>query len=816
MRSVIKGGAASRARLPGVGVLLLCVVTVLGGAISLPIGGGSKAMGAEARPPLTVAEAIETARFQEDRKGQEIFPSPDGRRYVFFIIRGDVKNDGVWLNVYAGETRTLAAAVPKLVSKHFTSGLPEAGPVIDDNTGPTGLTAPMGNLPVWINNEEVAYLWSDDHRHSQIFGLDVRTGQLRQLTDENLDVAAFTAGANGSLAYDVKVAVPNDSRQSAHDGFAVKSPDITTLLAGIVDGTRLYDFQACRRAVALESNGAYIAKEVPDSRINCQLSELSLTPRLISPDGRRLLVNLFVRNYPDSWSAYRSHFGQLLHDVRQNPATMLGQAISQFAVVDMATGTYHKLWEAPAGPNPWTFVAWSPDSKRVLIAPTLLPPVDTDPVGLEGNAMAIVDASTGRYERVAVDPGIAPKIRKIEWPAQDEFSIQLRDDTSMEFNWKNGRWTHGEASRGVEGTGTFGAASPPIRISVHQGLEQPPQLMGTETRTGRSRVLFDPNPRLSMDFALGHVEMTHWVDATGLSWEGRLYYPAHYTPGRRYPLVIQTHGYAGRDKYSIYGQGRPGSGIALGPGWAVYLAQPLAGRDVAVLNIGGPESPPLGESEYSKAKSRAFALADAAKHLIDAGLIDKDKVGIMGHSATGRTAEAALAFTDFPYAAAIWSDNYELSYSQSMYLGWNVIEGQPEPFGEGLEALLDDSPALNAERIRTPVQMELTTGGTGSTTLVYPWEMFSRLRYLHKPVELYVLPDLAHGSHLIQNPRQLMALQNRALDWWLFWLKSEEDPSAAKIAQYRDWRVLRDLHLEDLSQPRPPLRTWHSIVVQSN
>jgi dipeptidyl aminopeptidase/acylaminoacyl peptidase len=370
----------------------------------------------------------------------------------------------------------------------------------------------------------------------------------------------------------------------------------------------------------------------------------------------------------------------------------------------------------------------------------------------------------------------------------------------------DGHWS--EARHGVR-------ESSPLQIDVHQGLDQPPQLVWTDKKTGRTRMLFDPNPQLRTDFALGHVELTHWVDSAGLSWTGRLYYPAHYLSGRRYPLVIQTHGYAGKDEYSVYGQGYPEGGIPLGPGWSVYLAQPLAGRDIAVLQVGGPEKPPPQESDYPKAKSRAWALADAAKHLIDTGLVDKDKVGIMGHSATGRVVEAALAFTDFPYAAAIASDNYELNYTQSMYLGWNAVEGQPPLFGDGLDSWLDNSPALNAERIRTPMQLELTTGDSRSTTVVYLWEMFSRLRYLNKPVEYYVFPDLAHGSHMVQNPRQLMALQNRALDWWLFWLKSEEDPNPAKVGQYRDWRMLRELHIKDLSQPRTPLRTWHSAVAES-
>jgi dipeptidyl aminopeptidase/acylaminoacyl peptidase len=334
--------------------------------------------------------------------------------------------------------------------------------------------------------------------------------------------------------------------------------------------------------------------------------------------------------------------------------------------------------------------------------------------------------------------------------------------------------------------------------------------VGTDVKTGRSDILFDPNPNLLGRFALGGVEFIHWSDAGGHRWEGRLYYPAHYRAGIRYPLVIQTHGYAGEHEFSIYGQGSPWA-VPLGPGWSVYLAQPLASRDVAVLQIGGPDDAMSQTgTEFDGTKSRARTLADAAEHLVDVGLVDKTKVGIMGHSATGRVIEDALAYTDFPYAAAIAADHYELSYSQAMETGWDHIEGMPAPFGKDLSVWLNGSPAFNVDQIRTPLQIEVTSGGDGSWPLLRGWEMFSRLRYLKKPVEYYVLPDIEHGSHYVQNPRQLLALQNRALDWWLFWLKNEEDPDGMKAGQYAQWRALRAMHIADLARPKPPLRMWTS------
>jgi hypothetical protein len=54
------------------------------------------------------------------------------------------------------------------------------------------------------------------------------------------------------------------------------------------------------------------------------------------------------------------------------------------------------------------------------------------------------------------------------------------------------------------------------------------------------------------------------------------------------------------------------------------------------------------------------------------------------------------------------------------------------------------------------------------------WEMFSNLRYLRKPVELFVIPDIQHGVHILPNP---------TVDWFCFWLKGEGDPNPAKAEQ---------------------------------
>jgi hypothetical protein len=99
------------------------------------------------------------------------------------------------------------------------------------------------------------------------------------------------------------------------------------------------------------------------------------------------------------------------------------------------------------------------------------------------------------------------------------------------------------------------------------------------------------------------------------------------------------------------------------------------------------------------------------------------------------------------------------------------------------------APGFNADQVHVPLRLELDSGPIDQ--VLGAWEMFSNLRYLRKPVELFVIPDIQHGVHLLQNPAQRLASQGGTVDWFSFWLKGEEDPDRRKAAQYARWRVLR-------------------------
>src|SRR5258708_10975004 len=121
-----------------------------------------------------------------------------------------------------------------------------------------------------------------------------------------------------------------------------------------------------------------------------------------------------------------------------------------------------------------------------------------------------------------------------------------------------------------------------IEISVKQSFIDPPILIGTDNASKTSRPILDPNPQLK-DIDLGQASVYKWNDKNGHDWVGGLFKPSDFMPGRRYPLVVQTHGFTQR---YFFPDGMYPTANA---------ARELAAPEVLVLQL--PDCPTLGQIE---------------------------------------------------------------------------------------------------------------------------------------------------------------------------------------------------------------------------
>jgi hypothetical protein len=690
------------------------------------------------------------------------------------LIRGDVKRDGVWAELRVGQLDGNVWAPPRILARLFTHA---RGGGYVRHVGSETLSWPKRNAPRWIDEEHLALIWEDERSLRQVMLVNASTGEMRALTHHVSDVMHFSLSKQGTLIYGAQVpciARPTPAEQM--EGYVVEARDAFALLYGC--GAWERDAQA----LYVIGVGDDDARRIEFDGGDRESRSAPLFPKVIfSSDGTHALFANSVSYVPNIWSRYTApHFRDMLASrASDGAAGPYATQFQQLFVIDVATARARVLWDVPNEPYARLRAAWSPAGDSVVVGPSFSPACSAEAAGLAGEAVGIVNVDTGGFERLPVSAEAARGIRQLRWQTPNAIELEVAEGCMRVVN-AEGAW---HAAPQV--CASAGAPSP-FEVRLSQGLNKPPTFTGIDHRTGKQALVFDPNPTL-VDFALGRVE---WIDRQigAVRWQGRLYYPASYEAGRRYPLVVQTHLSAGADEYSLTGRG--GSSPGLGPGTSAYVAQPLASAGFFVLQ--GNAQVPTDQPLLAQTRLRIDATESLLRALIAEGRVQADRVGIMGYSASGWDVSYALTHPTFAYAAALTDDNKDGTYLQAAVSNWVFGVGEEmigaPAFGTGLQQWLAQSPSFNIEQVQTPWLMTITAPGSE----LGRWELFSRLRALRKPVEWYVIPDLTHGSHGLQNPMQLLALQQRALDWWKFWLKDEVDESPAKRSQYERWRALRD------------------------
>jgi hypothetical protein len=732
---------------------------------------------------LTPEDAMATVRVIENQLalGERVdsgVTSPDGKHYLLRLIRGDSERNGVWMDLVTGSLDSLESAARAKPCAHlFSTGLGS----LQTEHGADADPVP-NNLIHWINESQVAFLWTDANGIRQVMSVDMTTCRSRFVTQSATDVFSFMFAPDGSLLFDAQV--PRALGASQHlwkQGFTIQdASDGWSILKGQIDGAdanSVFD-----NTWFIRSKDATRSVDIAGQRTD--RTNPNYRDLFLSRSGRLALIDVGIAGIPKGWEQYTNSTLQSLLEFDQS---VPGRLPLRYALIDLKTGTSRTLWDAPRAFRGQA--AWSPSSESLLLAPTFLPLSSSEPLGRSGNAVAELDVRSGQYRILPVDL-TSRTVTSTEWLSPTLIEIhstnELAQDPRVErLVREDDHWRLATPSDPIP------PAPADIYLETRQSIIRPPQVFAVQSSTGQSRLILDPNPNLLDEFKLGRVERLAGTLQNGKQWIAQLIYPADYTPGKRYPLVIQSYyGHPfGPEDFSL--DGTWGTlGMGLGPSmYAAYPGQLLATRNIAVLTLEVLHfSPGAGQDDDYQ-----LAFETLAEQLIESGIADPLRVALAGFSRNGHWVEFTLAHSAFPFAAAIAADNYEPSYFASALLNWPNGDAQMNggpAFGEGLQKWLARAVGFNAEHIHTPLYMIGQCGGT--EMIIGEWEIFSRLRYLKKPVEMYMMPEAnSHPAHLPQNPRQILEIQTHALDWLSFWLTGREDRNPEEQDQYRRWRAFR-------------------------
>lgn len=401
----------------------------------------------------------------------------------------------------------------------------------------------------------------------------------------------------------------------------------------------------------------------------------------------------------------------------------------------------------------------------------------------DGDAGQLTVTRTGRIGGVISCGAPACRTERIVWlawrPDHDEIVFATADRAHAQrlhlWDIRTNRVRPVATSNGLLNGGR--TASAPCAIAALQAVcvaaspNSPPRLETVDLRSGARRALFDPNAELRSR-RWPQAERLEWRSADGREFTGTLFAPRSRTGPL--PLFINY--------YRCEGFLRGG----VGDEWPfVSLAQSgIASVCVNATRMTGPQD---GVGQYRAALEGIRALIDV---LAGRGVIDRARVGMGGLSFGSEVTMWAVMHSDLVAAASVASPQFEPAnywfngvrgrdHHQLLRQVWGL--GAPEETPDQWRLL---SPALNVERIRAPLLLQLPEQESR-----YAIELYARLSNSTSPTELHAFPDEAH---IKMQPRHRLAVYRRNLDWFRFWLQGYQEDDLRRAEQYRRWRALSD------------------------
>ncbi|MEO7689339.1 MAG: prolyl oligopeptidase family serine peptidase, partial [Sphingomonas sp.] len=173
---------------------------------------------------------------------------------------------------------------------------------------------------------------------------------------------------------------------------------------------------------------------------------------------------------------------------------------------------------------------------------------------------------------------------------------------------------------------------------------------------------------------------------------------------------------------------------------------------------------------------------------IATGSVDQSRIGITGLSDGASTTQYALLHSD-RFRAAVMSSCCEdpastmvdagLSYRDAL-LAW----GYPAPGQPGDQFWRPYSLAVNADRMKTPLLIQVPDG-----EFRLALESYSALQLHGAPVEMYVFPD---EHHVKWHPVHRLAIYERDVAWFDFWLKGQRSNVPERQAELARWDKLSE------------------------
>jgi dipeptidyl aminopeptidase/acylaminoacyl peptidase len=317
-------------------------------------------------------------------------------------------------------------------------------------------------------------------------------------------------------------------------------------------------------------------------------------------------------------------------------------------------------------------------------------------------------------------------------------------------------------------------------VCIAAAADLPPRLVSIDLKTGARRELLDPNPDLTSD-RLGVARKVTLHDRYGNATVGWVVLPGREAPAatsKRLPLVITSYSCRG---FLLGGSGRDvPEHVLAGLGYASVCID--GGGDVVRRAEGFVHTQENGNRSFLDYFEGAVRALDAEE------IVDRKRVLLTGFSGSSTATAFAISQSDMFTAAAVMTGgsidpivcHLAAHYRSCVNLAKEA--GLPLPF-DYRSGVLADSPALNVEKIRTPLLMQLP-----EVEYAGMMQLYAAMLDYGRAMEMYIFPEAYHYKN---QPRQRLAVYQRNVDWAEFWLRGIESSDAKFADRNARWEEMR-------------------------
>jgi dipeptidyl aminopeptidase/acylaminoacyl peptidase len=251
------------------------------------------------------------------------------------------------------------------------------------------------------------------------------------------------------------------------------------------------------------------------------------------------------------------------------------------------------------------------------------------------------------------------------------------------------------------------------------------------------RRLTHANPQQDQVAWCGGVRLLDYTSTKGEKLQAALFLPAHHEPGKRYPTIVYIYERLS-DRLNHYAP----------PSASGFSAALYTSNGYAVL------MPDIKYHVNDPGRSAVWCVLPALDAAVAAGVVDKSRVGLHGHSWGGYQTAFLITQTDAFQAAVAGAPLTNLvSMYSSIY--WNTgSANQPifessqgrfsAPYWDDLDAYIRNSPVYHAKNVKTPLLL-LHNDKDGAVDWNQGIEYFNTLRRLEKAVVMLQYKGENHG-----------------------------------------------------------------------